>query len=327
MADTLAELAKREKDTLRKSVINTLLMEIKVAERIPWETIGALKTTIVRYQDLPSIGYRKINEGYAEGTGHLEQATEVISLMGVYCDTDKAIERAKNVIGGTARSIAQDMALQGMAYRFNNDFINGDPDTDPEEFKGLSKRIDDLVANGFVGQYIDNGGTAGDGILHDAAERHNFIDSLHKLLYAIKGHKPDVLLMNSDCLLAVNSALRREVGMLDSTKDAFDRRVELFFGVPMIDIGVRADQTTEIITSTETLEDEGNAESTSIYAVRYGIGQFLWGIQEYAIEVDDKGLLEDKPVYRTEVDWPLGLAQADPYSIARLYGIIPNSSD
>ena len=44
------------------------------------------------------------------------------------------------------------------------------------------------------------------------------------------------------------------------------------------------------------------------------------------LEVDDKGLLEDKPVYRTEVDWPLGLAMADPYSIARLYGIIPNAS-
>lgn len=247
--------------------------------------------------------------------------------MGVYCDTDKAIERAKNVIGGTSRSIAQDMALQGMAYQFNDDFINGDPDVDPEEFKGLKKRIDDLVADDFAGQYIDNGGTAGDGVLHDAAERHNFIDSLHKLLYAIKGHKPDVLLMNSKCLLAINSALRRETGMLDSTKDAFDRRVERFYGVPMLDMGVKADQTTEIITNTETLEDDGGAESTSIYAVRFGIGQFLWGIQEYAIEVDDKGLLEDKPVYRTEIDWPLGLAMADPYSIARLYGIIPDSSD
>jgi len=326
MAFTLAEFAKIEKDTLRKSVLNTLLMEIKLGEKVPWETVGALSTKITRYQDLPDIGFRKINEGYAEGTGHLEQAVETIALMGVYCDTDKAIERAKNVIGGTARGIQQDMALMGMAYKFNDKFINGDPDGDPEEFKGLSKRIDDLVTEGFTGQYIDNAGTAGDGMNLIAAERHNFLDHLDQLIYAIKGHKCDVLLMNSDMLLAINSALRRET-LLSHAADQFGRMIDLYRGIPMLDVGVKADQTTEIITSLETLEDEGVAESTSIYAMRFGIGQFLWGIQEYPLEVDDKGLLEDKPVYRTEVDWPLGLAMADPYSIARLYGIIPNASN
>lgn len=325
MAFTLAEFAKIEKDTLRKSVLNTLLMEIKIGEKVPWETIGALSTKIARFQDLPSVGFRKLNEGYGIGDGHLEQATEVIALMGVNCDTDKALERAKNVIGGTARGIQQDMALEAMAYKFNDKFINGNPDVNPEEFKGLSERVDDLVAEGFIGQYIDNAGTAGTGMLNSSAERHNFLDHLDQLIYAIKGHKCDVLLMNSDSLLAINSALRRET-LLDHSKDQFGRMIDLYRGIPMLDMGVKADQTTEVITSKETLEDAGDAESTSIYAIRFGIGQYLWGIQEYPLEVDDKGLLEGKPVYRTEIDWPLGLAMADPYSIARLYAIIPNAS-
>jgi len=297
MPFTLAEFAKIEKDTLRKSVLNTLLMEIKVGDKAPWETIGALSTKIVRYQDLPSIGFRKLNEGYAEGTGHLEQ---------------KAIERAKNTIGGTARGIQQDMALLGMAYKFNDKFINGNTAVDPEEFNGLATRINALVLEGFTGQYIDNAGTAGDGMNLSTAERHNFLDHLDQLIYSIKGHKCD--------------ALRRET-LLSHAADQFGRMIDLYRGIPMLDMGVKADQTTEIITSTETLEDEALEESTSIYAMRFGIGQFLWGIQEYPLETDDKGLLEDKPVYRTEVDWPLGLAQADPYSIARLYGIIPNASN
>jgi len=324
MAFTLAELSKIEKDDLRKSVIDTLLYEAPIMEKLPWETIGRLSTTIVRYQDLPSIGFRRINEGYAEGTGHVEQRTENIALMGVDLDTDKAIARSKNTIGD-ARSISQQMGLKGMAYNFNDKFINGNPESDPKEFKGIKERIDDLNAEGFTGQYIDNAGTAGDGVLLSSAERQNFIDKVHALLYAIKGHKPSALLMNSDTLLALSSALRRE-GLLSSTKDMFDRRIEMFYDVPMLDMGVQANQTTEIITSSETLEDEGAAESTSIYAVKWGIGQYLWGIQEYAMEVDDRGLLEDKPVYRTEIDWPLGLAVADPYSIARLYAIIPNAS-
>jgi len=56
LAWTLAELSKIETDTLRKSVIDALLMEANLLEVIPWETIGALATTVVRYKDLPSFG-------------------------------------------------------------------------------------------------------------------------------------------------------------------------------------------------------------------------------------------------------------------------------
>jgi len=131
--------------------------------------------------------------------------------------------------------------------------------------------------------------------------------------------------MNKKMLLALRSILRKEK-LLDNTRDMFDRIVDVYQGVKLADIGVKADQTTEIITSTEELEAAGAAESTSIYAVKFGIGELLWGIQEYPLEVTDKGLLEATPVYRTELDWPLGLALADPRSIGRLYGIIPDSS-
>jgi len=326
MADawTLSELSKIETDTLRKSVIDTLLMESNLMQMLPWETIGQLATTIVRVQDLPSVGFRKINEGYAAGVGHFEQKVENISLMGCYLDCDKAIARAKNTIAD-ARAISQVMALKAMAYKFNDKFINGNPASDPEEFKGLQKRVDDLYAEGYTEQYIDNAGTSGDGILLSTAESHNFLNKLDQLIYSIKGHSPDFLLMNKKMLLALRSILRKEK-LLDNTRDMFDRVVDVYQGCRLVDIGVKADQSTEIITNTETLEAAGAAESTSIYAVKFGIGELLWGIQEYPLEVEDKGLLEASPVYRTEVDWPLGLALADPRAIGRLYGIIPDSS-
>lgn len=327
MADawTLAELSKIETDPLRKSVIDTLLMESNLMQLVPWETIGQLATTIVRVQDLPSVGFRKINEGYAATIGHFEQKVENISLMGCYMDTDKAIARAKNTIAD-ARVIMQTLALKAAAYKFNDKFINGDPASDPEEFKGLQKRVDDVVAEGYTEQYINNEGTSGDGILLSTGESHNFLNKLDQLIYSIKGHAPDYLLMNKKCLLAVRALLRKEK-LLDQTKDMFDRTVDVYSGARLIDIGVKADQTTEIITNTETLEAAGAAESTSIYAVKFGIGELLWGIQEYPMEVEDKGLLESAPIYRTELDWPLGLALADPRAIGRLCGIIPDSSN
>lgn len=326
MADawTLAELSKIETEPLRKSVIDTFLMESDVIQFVPWETTGTLATTIVRMQDLPSIGFRKINEGYAATMGHFEQKTENISLMGCYMDCDKAIARAKNTIAD-ARAIAQVMAMKATSYKFNDKFINGDPVTDPEEFKGIQKRVDGVYNEGYTEQYINNAGTSGDGILLTDAESYNFLNKLDQLIYSIKGHQPDMLLMNKKMLLALRSLLRK-TKLLDNSKDMFDRRVDMYSGCRLVDIGVKADQTTEIITSTETLEDAGAAESTSIYAVKFGIGELLWGIQEYPLEVEDKGLLEATPVYRTELDWPLGLALADPRAVGRLYGIIPDSS-
>jgi len=326
MADawTLGELSKIETDTLRKSVIDIFLFESDVMQFVPWETIGQLATTIVRMQDLPSVGFRKINEGYAATMGRFEQKVENISLMGCYMDCDKAIARAKNTIAD-ARAISQMMAMKATSYKFNDKFINGDPTSDPEEFKGIKARVADVVAEGFTGQYINNAGTSGDGILLSTGESHNFLNKLDELIYAVKGHQPDMLLMNKKMLLALR-ALLRKTKLLDNSKDMFDRRVDMYSGCRLVDIGVKADQVTDIITSTETLEAAGAAESTSIYAVKFGIGELLWGIQEYPLEVEDLGRLEGSPVYRTELDWPLGLALADPRSIGRLCGIIPDSS-
>lgn len=317
MAWTLAEQSKIETDTLRKSVQDTLLMEASVLELVPWETIGKLATTVVMYQDLPSVGFRKINAGYTESTGTFMQKVESISLLGGMIDTDKAIARAANTIAD-ARAIQQLMMVKAIAYKFNDKFVNGNPTSDPEEFKGISKRVDDIAAEGYTEQYIDLADTTNKGILRDTAARHFFLNMLDQLIYSIKGHNPNYLLMNKKMLLALRSVLRVEK-LLDNTRDMFDRVVDVYQCCRLVDIGVKADQTTEIITNTESLG--GGSYETSIYAVKFGLGEFVWGIQQYGMEVVDKGLLEAKPVYRTEVDWPLGLAHIDPRSLGRLYGI------
>ncbi len=314
---TLAELSKIETDTLRKSVVDTLIMESNLLEIVPWETIGQLATTIVKIKDLPSVGFRKINEGYAESIGHFEQAVENISLFGGDIDTDIAIARAKNTIAD-ARAIQQTLKLKAVAFDFNDNFINGDPSTDPEEYKGLYKRIDDVNAAGYTDQYIDLGDTSDKGILRTQATRFAFLDKLNELIYAIAGHDPAFLLMNKKMLLAVRSLLLREK-LLDTTNDMFNRKIDVYLGARMIDIGVKADQSTEIILNTE--DKGGGSFETSIVAVKFGIGDMTWGIQQYPLEVRDIGELESKPVYRTRVDWNLGLATVNPRSIGRLYGI------
>ena len=133
--------------------------------------------------------------------------------------------------------------------------------------------------------------------------------------------------MNKKMLLALRAVLRQEK-LLNNSQDMFGRIVDMYGNTRLVDIGTRADQTTEIILNTETTAGaaSGGTECTSIYAVKFGIGDETWGIQEYPMEVRDLGELQTAPVYRTRVDWPHGLATVSPRSIARLYGVVPDSS-
>jgi len=320
----MAEFSKIETDVLRKSVIDGFLMNIPIMETIPWETIGQLSTGIIRVKDLPSVGFRKINDGYAESTGHFEQKMEQIALLGGDIDTDKAYARAKNTVAD-ARAIQQNLMLKAMSFAFNDKFINGDPKSDALEFQGLKERVDDLYAEGYTGQKLD-AACSGVGILNSSTTSHAFLDKLDALMYSISGRKPDFLLMNGKTLLALRSLLRREK-LLDTTKDMFDRIIDIYQGARLVDIGTKADMSTEIILNTETTAGEtGGSECSSIYAVKFGVGDMLWGIQEYPLEVEDLGQLESKPVYRTRVDWPLGLANIDTKAVSRLYGITADAS-
>ncbi len=318
MAWTLGELSKLETDVLRKSIIDTMLMESNLLELCPWETIGQLSTGVVMIQDLPSVGFRAINAGYEESTGHFKHKVEHISLLGGYIDTDKALARAKNTIAD-ARAIQQTMMVRSMTYEFNDKFINGNPETagNALEFKGLVGRVDDINADGYTDQKVQHNVTH---VSETDAKMHDFIDKLDQCIYSIKGHKPDYALMNQQTLLWLRSILRR-LKLLDVTKDMFDRQVDVYQGVRLIDVGLKRDQSTQIIGNAETATGGlTSGDRSSIYFIKFGVGDMTWGIQQYPLEAEDLGLMKEKPVYRTMVDWPLGLATVDPRSLVRLYG-------
>ncbi|KKK85527.1 hypothetical protein LCGC14_2772430, partial [marine sediment metagenome] len=67
------------------------------------------------------------------------------------------------------------------------------------------------------------------------------------------------------------------------------------------------------------------SEETSVYAVKYGENEFLWGMQQDALEVTDVGLTDDG-MLRDRVEWVVGLAHSQPLSIARAYGFVANAN-
>ena len=311
---TLVEFAKECNDPLVKGVADTLWRESDPMKYIPWENIGSLYKKMLRIQTLPSVARRKLNATWASASGTTEPVTEGIALIGGNIDIDKEMVEGNQTIEDI-RTIQTTMKVTALAYEFNDTFINGSQLTDEDDIDGLKARCNrtDMSAQKLLSatgtSYIDD----------TQAHALSFLKEMDKLTYSIDGHSPTFLVTNSMGLRNINSALRI-ADVLNKTKDQFGNLVTMWGNAPIYDIGVDADQSTLIIPA-EDIAGAAGSGYFSIYAVKVGEGTDFWGIQKHPLEVKDAGLLEDQVTYRTNVNWPVGLAQIKKRSIARLYGI------
>jgi hypothetical protein len=322
MAETLVDLAMTAANAgklVLAEIADWFCRDSNIAQNVVWATDPRLSVQITSWKTLPTVSTRKINAGFSESSGKFQQKVEGLYIFGHYIDVDTVLETASP----GQRQLQRKMSARAMSFKFNDMFINGDPASD--EFKGLKMRVDDVYAMGgiYTGQYIDGGSaTPGRGVNYDSTERQYFLDKLNELGHAIAEHKPDAYLLNDKLYLCFESCFRRE-SLFSQVKDQYDRVVNAFKGVPLIDMGVNADQTTEVITNTETLS--GGTDETSIYAIKYGEKEYLWGLQQEALDVKDLGILQTAPKYRDQVQWVIGLAVSNPKAIARAYGFVADS--
>jgi hypothetical protein len=137
-----------------------------------------------------------------------------------------------------------------------------------------------LDANG------DNSGAALD-VTASSANEHKLINTLHKALEYVEAGK----------------------GGFDS-----------FAGAPIVDVGLKADQSTEIIANTE---GTGGA-STSVYIARWDATDGAIGVQKAPIGVYDplEGReMESLPAHLLRCDWGCMIVPRSDYCIARIGGI------
>lgn len=322
-AVTLLELAMtsaNEGKLVLSEIADWFCMESNIAQRLVWATNKELAVQITSMKTLPTVATRKINASFSQTHGTFKQKVEGKCIFGHEINVDVVLVAADPA----QRQIQRRASAKAMAFKFNDMFINGNPASD--EFKGLSMRADDIDALGgiYSDQKFDAGDTnAGRGCLYDDTSRHYFIDQVGKIIHNTAEHKPDGLLMNAKMYLCFESVMRR-LALLKQTEDAFGRIINTFQGVPLIDLGVNADQTTEVITNTESTGGSSGVE-TSIYSVKYGEGEYLWGIQQAPLDVKDLGEISSSPVFCDRVSWVVGLAVANPKAIVRGYGIVADS--
>jgi hypothetical protein len=323
MAYTLAQLAQLEQNALRKGIMMTILRYTSIMDVIPWENVDSLKIMASRWATLPTVAFRRVNEGYSPNEGTDEQVWEALYGFGGEIKFDRVFEKVRNVVVDPKVNETQ-KKLKAMAMTFNDYFINGDHATDPDGFEGLKKRI----ANSASRQSVYFAGAAGGSTAAldptaSAANANTFLSKFEEAHYKCNAGRVSAVFMNETMYWGFGRVLRylgsAGGSLMDMTKDQFDRTQITYKGTRFIDVGLKRDQSTEIITDTETALDSGS-DATSIYFASFGDDEGLMGAQLGPMEVYDPlngGEQESTPTKLLRIDWWLGLVSLGKYCLVR----------
>lgn len=316
MALTLAESAKLSQDTLAKGVLETFVQTSPILDRIPFMEIAGNAYAYDEEATLPGVAFRSVNEAYAESTGTVNQKSEKLVILGGDADVDRFIQQTRsNVNDQRAEQTA--LKVKAISYKFQETFFTGDSSVDTKSFDGLRKRL--------TGKQVINAAANGMPILGSSnADIHQFLDKLDELLAAVPG------INSANGAIYASAAIIRKIGSAmrhisyDTTlqQDIAGKRVMQWNGIPILEAG----QTLagkEILDTTET---QGTATNTaSIYAVKFGQGegdQGVTGLTNGGVMVEDLGQLQEKPAYRTRIEFYCGLGVFSGKAAARLKGVL-----
>lgn len=313
MAMTLAEAAFVTQDPRLPGVVNVLNTS-SIMNRVPFEEIAGRAYSYNSEATLPAAAFRAVNAGYTESTGTFSTATESLVILGGDYVVDRFLEQTST--GSIASLVAaqRDMKARSVAAKFSDAFINGDTAVDANSFNGLKKRL--------TGAQVISSGTNGAAMNTDAATRTAFLDRLDTLLGLVPG--ADAIYANAQ-VIALLRTVYRNTTINNYTEDQLTgRRVEVptWQGVPILDAGLKADQTA-IIPQTEV--QGASSIASSIYAVNFAASEFeagVLGITNGGLQVDPPVQMEAKPSWLGRIEMYCGLAMTGVQPAARLTGVL-----
>jgi hypothetical protein len=316
MSVTLAQAALLSSNDLQRGVLETFVQASPVLDRLPLLGIEGNAYAYNEEGSLPGIAFRSVGEAYAESTGAVNQKTESLVILGGDADVDRFIVQTRGNLNDQ-RAVQTALKVKAASYFFQDKFFNGDVTVDTKGFDGLKKRLTgaQVISAGANGApVLGNGGT----------DSQTFFDNLDALIASVPGidGTNGAIYANATVIGKIRSAGRRLGGVDLVKEDLTGKRIVTWNGIPVLDPGNNL-AGTSILPQTETQGTATNA--SSIYAVKFGADegeQGVTGLTNGGVMVDDLGLLQSQPVYRTRIEFYCGLALFSGNAAARLTGVL-----
>jgi hypothetical protein len=312
VALTLVEAAKLSDTQLQRGVIETFVQESPILDRIPFLPIEGNAYAYNEEAALPGVAFRSVNEAYTESTGTVNQKSESLVILGGDADVDKFIVRTRGNLNDQ-RAVQTRMKVKAASYKFQDTFFNGDVTVDAKAFDGLKKRL--------TGAQVLDAATNGMG---PVAGGHDFFDVLDTAIARVPGINGSngAIYANAAAIARIKSSGRR-LGGVEMIREALTQKmVQTYNGIPILDPGQTA-AGADILPQTET--QGSSSVASSIYVVRFGQDEgdkAVTGLTNGGVQAYDLGELQEKPAYRTRIEFYTGLAVFGGKAACRIRGVL-----
>jgi len=304
MALTLDEAAKLSTDMLLQGVVETIVKDSPILQRLPFIEIVGNGLTYNQEKTLPTIDFYDVGDTWAESTPTFEQKTANLKIMGGDADVDNFLKATRSNLQDLEAAVVE-LKAKALKDKFEEGFIYGDSTTNAKQFDGLRKLIDTTTASD---QVIAMGATGATLTLA----------KLDELIDAVKGGKPYILLMSRRSRRKINALVRAAGGMIESDRDKWGNFVQLWDGIP---VGVNDwILDTHVLTAGAETATTGGTCST-IYAFQMGEGALCGLTSPGHLTVEPIGSLETKDASRTRIKWYCSLALFSSIKAAALIGV------
>ncbi len=295
MALTLAEAAKLSNDVLLTGVIETVIQDSPVLQRLPFIEIVGNGLTYNRENAAPTAAFVDVGDTWSESTPTFTQVTANLKILGGDADIDNFVLSTRSNVQDLEAAVVQ-LKARALRTKFEDTFLNGDSSVDTKSFDGIDKTIP-------AGQTASMG-TNGAALT---------LDKLEELIDLVKGGKPHLLMMSRRTRRALNALARTAGSFLQVDRNEFGEMVTFYDGIP---VGV-----SDYVPDDQTQGSASNA--SSIYAVQFGEGAVAGLTGPGGLQVERIGSLETKDATRIRVKWYVSLAVFNTVRTAKLVGIVP----
>ncbi|MBX3068877.1 MAG: phage major capsid protein [Thermomicrobiales bacterium] len=296
MAMTKVEAAKLTNDMLLRGVIETVVKESQLLARLPFMEVTGTSVTYAREATLPAAAYYDTGDSWSEATPTFTQVTANLKILGGDADVDNFLQATyadpndieAEVIANRSRAVAN---------AYGDSFFNGDTGVNPKQFDGLTKVLDG------TGQEFAAGANGGQLTL----------DMMDQVIDLVKPGKPDAIFLSRRTRRKLSSLRRASGNLLETGVDDFGKRALFYDGIALL--------VDDYVSDTQTQGSSG-AVCSSVYAVKFGQGEGVLGLEHGGIQVEQVGELETKDATRWRIKWYAGMSVMSMLGVARVKGIL-----
>lgn len=275
---------------LATGVVETIIQESAFLSWLPFITLTGEAYVARHERTLPSVDFRKVNQGYTRDHATFDKSTWGVSILGGEVYIDNFIIRTRPGDGDVkARQFAQKAKSAGMTFDYYA--INGDGTDD--SFRGLKW----MAANGWGQTAAVDGSTA-----------ELFFDSLDAMQDQLRVKTPQAIVCTRKFRRLLTHFARNiasgQFPNVDMTYDTFGRKVTMWDGIPLMITGDGPD-------------GAPIQADTDIFMLATGEEENVFGVLGAggSMDVADFGETEAAPGHLGRIEFYPGMVNLSPYAL------------